>query len=297
VNFYFYYKEKSCWHDAEHEITFSQFFIEADEYEAQKTKKNTYPIKLENNKVFCDNREILIPEINLFRACTDNDTIRAWTGQEYKIGNQWLVHGLNKLKLKSESFNQKNNTLIILRKYMANDKVIEHKMTLDETLEFSHEFFIPEDLPSLARVGVKYKIPKTFEDIQWLGLGPHENYRDRDYGARYSLYTNKLSDHYVPYILPQTHGNRSGVNELILSDSQDQIYFSGEFEFSVSPWSDNELMSSFHSYELKEKGQGDYYWLNLDLLQRGVGSGSCGPDTRPEYCIPAKNYRFKYFIK
>ncbi|EDM28724.1 beta-D-galactosidase [Lentisphaera araneosa HTCC2155] len=297
VNFFFTYREASSWHDAGQEITFSQFFIKADVHEGSVKDTPKVLLRLQDNKIFCGEQEILVPEINLFRACTDNDTIRAWTGQEHKIGTQWLAAGLNKLKLQSETFADEDGTIIIDRSYLAKDKQINHKMTLSPSLEFYHEFNIPEDLPSLARIGVKYKIPKSYEYVQWLGLGPHENYCDRDYGARYSLYSNTVADHYVPYILPQAHGNRSGVNKLNLSNGQASFDFQGEFEFSLSPWSEDELINSFHTHELKSKGQEDFYWLNLDLKHRGVGSGSCGPTTRPEYCIPAKNYTFKYSIE
>jgi beta-galactosidase len=297
VNFYFTYIKESSWHEAGQEITFSQFLIKADKYLSSDIKDASHYLKLKNNKIFCGEREILVPEINIFRACTDNDTIRGWTGQDHKIGTQWLAAELDKLKLQSENFYDEDGKIIIDRIYLAKDKQISHKMTLDSSLEFCHSFTIPEDLPSLARIGVKYKIPKAYEQVQWLGLGPHENYRDRDYGARYSLYSNKVNDHYVPYILPQAHGNRSKVNKLSLSDGHNSFDFRGEFEFSLSPWSDEELISSFHTCDLKHKGKQDFYWLHLDLMHRGVGSGSCGPDTRSEYCIPAKNYIFRYFIE
>ncbi|MDD7986367.1 glycoside hydrolase family 2 TIM barrel-domain containing protein [Lentisphaera marina] len=297
LNFYFFYRQASAWHEAGHEITFSQFFIKADQYLKEKEERPKFDLVLQGKKVICGSREILIPEINIFRACTDNDTIRGWSGQEHKIGSQWLAAELDKLKLQSENISQLNNKIIIDRNYLAKDKEIRHKITLDSKLQFCHEFNIPEDLPSLARIGVKYKIPKRYQSVQWLGLGPHENYRDRDYGARFSLYTNTVSDHYVPYILPQAHGNRSGVKELTLSDGQETYDFKGDFEFSISPWSDEELIGSYHSHDLKKKGREDYYWLNLDLIHRGVGTGSCGPDTRPEYCIPAKNYSFKYSVR
>ncbi|WDE97591.1 glycoside hydrolase family 2 TIM barrel-domain containing protein [Lentisphaera profundi] len=298
VNFSFSYIKKGTWHDAGHELTWSQFFIDADQVIKEENINSRVAQlrvqEMDGLKVFHGDQEVLLPELNLYRAGTDNDAIRAWTGQDHKPGNKWRESGLHDLKLMSESHEFENESLLIKRKYMARNHEISHEILIDNELNFSHEFMLPQKLPSLARVGLKYKIPKIFQGVQWLGLGPHENYVDRDYGARFSLYKNRVLDHYVPYILPQSHGNKSGVKYLKLSDGQESLVFKGNFEFSVCPWSDEELYHSYHTCDLSKVEDKDYYYLNLDLVQRGVGSGSCGPQTRPEYCVEAKYYRFTY---
>ena len=37
--------------------------------------------------------------------------------------------------------------------------------------------------------------------------------------------------------------------------------------------------------------------LSLDHAQRGLGTASCGPDTRPQYRLDAPVYRFAYVLR
>ena len=39
------------------------------------------------------------------------------------------------------------------------------------------------DLPELPRLGLRLKLPKTFEQLEWYGRGPWENYADRKESA------------------------------------------------------------------------------------------------------------------
>ena len=34
--------------------------------------------------------------------------------------------------------------------------------------------------------------------------------------------------------------------------------------------------------------------LTLDLIQRGLGTGSCGPQTLPQYEVSEKEYEFSF---
>ena len=52
------------------------------------------------------------------------------------------------------------------------------------------------------------------------------------------------------------------------------------FNFSVVPFSDKAIYSAKHNYELKKDDV--YNYVKIDGFMRGVGSNSCGEDTRPE---------------
>ena len=72
------------------------------------------------------------------------------------------------------------------------------------------------------------------------------------------------------------------------------ISISELFEGSVSHYPDEDLYSSAHSYELKAHPETSVY---LDYRQRGLGTGSCGPDTLEKYLIPAGNHRFDFMLR
>lgn len=55
---------------------------------------------------------------------------------------------------------------------------------------------------SLPRIGLHFAVPKTCEQVQWYGCGPHECYWDRKSGAPAREYSSSVKDMHVPYIVP-----------------------------------------------------------------------------------------------
>ena len=240
---------------------------------------------------------------NLWRASTDNDGIRGWTGQDHKPMSQWQRAGLDKLSLQNSSLEVLDGTTIQISSTWAagdNDKALHYtqrfSFDVNGHLDLEVTLDCHPDLPTLARAGVKLDTAAGFENLSWCGLGPIENYRDRDAGAYIGQFTSTVRDQFVPYILPQENGNKSDVRWFSLESSKQNITFACDqpFEFSVSHFTSEEMFSKRHVHELK---QSDITHVNIDLYQRGVGTGSCGPQTRPEYEVPAGKHAFAIKIK
>jgi beta-galactosidase len=62
-------------------------------------------------------------------------------------------------------------------------------------------------------------------------------------------------------------------------------------EFSVRHFSEEALERAQHLSELISDASTHVY---LDVGQRGVGTGACGPDTLPRYRIRGGRHRFGY---
>jgi len=246
------------------------------------------------------------PKLNMWRACTDNDGIRAWTGQEHKPMGQWLAAGFNSLRVvtaSAEITEEGNRVLISIDRTMVgtDDSLkLRHLQILTVTPEgeiaVNNTMEADEGLPTLPRIGVTMTTPSGFERLEWFGRGPHENYWDRKAGSAVGHYVTSVSDQYVPYILPQEHGNRTDVRWFKLESPTAGIEFRGSpvFEFSASHFTDDDLFAAWHTNELTPRPE---TILNIDLHQRGLGVGSCGPDTLDEYCMPPGTYQFSYTIR
>ena len=72
------------------------------------------------------------------------------------------------------------------------------------------------------------------------------------------------------------------------------ISSSGLFEGSVSHFPDELLYSTSHAFELKPLSETFVY---LDHRQRGLGTGSCGPDTLEKYLISSGNHHFDFLLR
>ena len=157
------------------------------------------------------------------------------------------------------------------------------------------EVTIDPKTADLRRAGVALCLDTTFHQVDYYALGPWENYPDRRDGAllgRYASTVEGLAEHYMK---PQTTGDRGGLRELTLHrpiGHSLKIEAEGDVSFSLSRYTDADLMNTNHEWQLKPR---PYLYMHLDGAQRGVGNGSCGAGTGtiPAYCIPQHPVSFK----
>jgi beta-galactosidase len=167
-------------------------------------------------------------------------------------------------------------------------------------------FDLNPGLPELPKVGITAKIPGYYGDISWFGAGPHESYSDRRASVFLGRYQNRAAEMETPYAFPQENGNRSGVRVFTLSGKNVPpgkapaftIRGAKPVNISLSRYTQENMLAALHTYELIDvsAGEGGYYILNIDIAQRGVGTATCGPDTREEYKVRPGVYTMKLYI-
>ena len=98
------------------------------------------------------------------------------------------------------------------------------------------------------------------------------------------------------YIKPQENGSRWGCREVSVKNSALELKaesVSSPFCFNLSDYTQEELGTTTHNYLLKKS---DYTVFCLDYAQSGIGSNSCGPELKKEYCIDEKNFNFSFIL-
>ncbi len=253
-----------------------------------------------NAELFFDGKLVLEKsfECNLFRAPTENDCAR-WICPIWK----WLEAGVDNLQQDSCDIRQTAEQLIIEKSLVGKD--LSQKILFTQTVsavaedcfKFQQHYEIPESFPELPRVGVRAWSAPGFENVRYFGRGPWENYSDRCRAAEVGLYTSTVDGMYEDsYIVPQENGNRTGVRWMELSSDDLTLAFSSpqHFEFSLSHTPDEELYAAKHQYEVRRHPQ---TIVHLDWKQRGLGSGSCGPQTLPLYCLNDASYSFEFILQ
>jgi beta-galactosidase len=320
INFHFTLKDETSWCPAGFELAWEQFILEGvDACEEEEEGKvnpvmtvkgksieltgGQWSISADSDKgelvsIQKDSKEIFaaLPKMNIWRAPTDNDEIRGWDGQENKSAGIWKKAGYNNLTLESSQLNvnEKEKSITLTRVYTGSDKSkpLSHDLTLSISnsgeLLWDNNFDFHRELPDLPRVGLVMSTVPGYEEVEWFGRGPWENYIDRN-SAPIGLYKGTVNEQFVPYILPQENGNKTDVRRMTLSSSDQDLTFKGGFEFSVSHYTSAELENCYHTNEpvpVKETV------ITLDLLQKGVGTNSCGPDTLDKYKVYSGKYSF-----
>lgn len=235
------------------------------------------------------------PILNVWRAPTDNDDrklLRQWK----KASFHQLSHEVEDIKV--ERINPQAVRISIWTFVSAHGKTTGFKYEGVYTIYGSGDVIIENrilpvgELPPLPRIGLQMTMPGEYNNFTWYGCGPHETYCDRRTGARVGVYSGTVDEQYVPYIMPQENGNKTDVRWVALTNDKGiGLLAVGMPLLNVSAhhFTTEDLTKAKHTYELRRR---DDITLNLDYKQCGLGNGSCGPGTLPQYLIQPKELRY-----
>ena len=150
---------------------------------------------------------------------------------------------------------------------------------------------------NLRRIGFAMAFYPGLEQLEYYAKGPWENYPDRKTASFYGRYTTTVADMFEAYPKPQSMGNREGLRDLSLTNPDKgygmKITSNTEVGFSALHYQDMTLKNATHSWDLAQPDSTVY--MHFDILQRGLGNGSCGQNTGTiaAYQLPSSgNYSF-----
>ena len=236
------------------------------------------------------------PRLQIWRGATDNDGIKGWSGQSGKPLGRWRKAGLDALAFQppAVAFTECDGEVEVRIEQAvgctASTRAVVHVHTYtirpDGRLRVANRFEVDPDLPDLPRLGVTMSLPDSFEQLSWFGRGPLDNYVDRQRAAWVGRFVSTVSEQYVPYVLPQEHGNKTGLRWLELASPALRVRFTPAkaCEGSATRFSPEDLFAANHTTDLHPRRE---VLVNLDVAQRGLGTASCGPDTLDRYKIRA----------
>ncbi len=258
------------------------------------------------------------PEPDFWRAPTDNDfgngldqRCRIW--RKAGTQRQLIDHKVNAIS-DSEAEIRFTFSLPGLKGETAATYESLYRVFADGSVSIRNSYSPGTDkLPEMPRMGMQMQLKREFENLEWYGRGPLENYWDRKSGSLVSLYTGKVKDQYFPYVRPQENGNKSDVRWASLTNNLGEgILVIGDQLLNIT--AHHNLMEDFespvrtigHIYQGKEVvnrhicdvKERNLTALNIDYLMMGVGGDdSWGARTHPEYTIPGnKNYEYSFRI-
>jgi beta-galactosidase len=221
------------------------------------------------------------PRVTLWRAATDNDGFKMMPHLWPQFGRsleRWLASGI-----------------------ATSDSDVVHSETRVQQLaggatRYEHKVVLTEDLADAPRVGATWEIPARFNSLRWYGRGPHENYPDRNSSAMVGVYEGRPDE--LPYLVPQEFGLRTECRWLECRDDNTGEVIRIEADgcllhMSAVRYTPEALFDARDRTELRQHNK---LVIHVDIAHRGLGTASCGPDTRSDYIIGAGTYRFAYVV-
>ncbi len=157
---------------------------------------------------------------------------------------------------------------------------------------------LAQDLPDMPRFGMQMALPAGFEQITWLGRGPHETYCDRS-DARVDRYEGKIGDQFChDYSEPGESGNKVDVRWVAIGGQGGVgLLAIGMPLLSVNalPYTTDDLENHKHPFQIPRR---DFVTLNLDWKQQGVGGDdSWGAMPHDEYRIKPQPYTYSFRLR
>jgi beta-galactosidase len=240
------------------------------------------------------------PKPNFWRAPTDND----FGNRMPKVSGVWRKAGENR-RLKNFNYVIYGDSKIEV-KVLYDLPDVESQFRMSYTILGDGAVIVQNDfvtdnpkLPEIPRMGVYMVLPKNFEQMEFYGRGPQENYCDRNTAADVGIYKSTVTEQDVPYVSPQEMGNRTDIRWVAFSGNNNVgLMAVGMPLLSISALHHTvedltqESRGSMHPVELPRR---DEVFLNLDLKQRGVGGDdSWWAKPHSQYCITAKSYSYTF---
>ncbi|CAK7209741.1 hypothetical protein SCUCBS95973_000543 [Sporothrix curviconia] len=246
--------------------------------------------------------------LDVCRALTDNDS-----GGEF--GPEWLkcrVHQAKTHAIQSSWAVLPDSSIVqVTVKARIAPPVYNWAIATETTYRFSGRgvsirvhakpegAMLPKTLP---RFGLKLGLASV-SFVRWFGRGPGECYRDKKLSQQFGNWIVPVDQLAVEYEYPQYNGNRTDVRWVEFMDvraNTDMRILRARFDgidnasFQALAYTTADLDAAGHPYELASRQRNDTI-VHLDWVHHGLGTGSCGPSTLPEYQLKT-NREFDFEI-
>lgn len=256
-----------------------------------KVTNNLISIKIEGQEIFNNIQDTFKP--TLWRTPTNND-IGAGKDKDLSV-----LHNITYYQNPSiQEYQFKNNQLSVVIDF-THRWINQYHCRITYKINEYGEVLITQELDSLPIVdylfqfGLYAKISKSFDKYSYLGNGPIDSYVDRKKSLLKDWYCSSIVNQ-TSYLYPQSYGNKTDVDFLRISSDNINVDFEGNsFEFSLLPYSDNQLENTRNRADLHVESP----FLKILSEQTGVGGDdSWGLWAKESYRVKPDSKRFSFKI-
>ncbi|UVR19001.1 DUF4981 domain-containing protein [Bacteroides fragilis] len=274
--------------------------VEGENFIIEFNKHNGYLSRYE-----ADGMQLLNPGAqltpNFWRAPTDND-YGAGLQHRYAV---WKNPGLKLTSLKQSI---ENEQAIVQAEYEM--KAVKGKLFLTYVINNEGAVKVTqkmeagkeEKVSDMFRFGMQMQMPENFNEVEYYGRGPVENYADRNHSTLIGKYRQTVAEQFYPYIRPQETGTKTDLRWWrVLNISGNGLQFVGDAPFSASALNysiesldDGIQKDQRHSPEV---AKAPFTNLCIDKVQMGLGCvNSWGTLPLEKYRVPYQDYEFSFIL-
>ena len=240
--------------------------------------------------VVTDGRELLHSPMafDFWRALTEND--RGW-----HVDREMAPWRDEQLMTRSSRFSPDS---IVYDYRLSNTGAalqLVYKAVEPGLLAISYTLNVPDDVPEMPCIGLRWEFNTLSDTIYWRGRGPHENYPDRKASALPGNYAAHIDQWTTHYVRPQENGARCDVSELELGPVEFESAPGETFIAKVSRNGREQLERTTHDFELMPE---PFVTVNILSAMMGVGGdNSWGLPVMYKYRLREKQFHGNVLVK
>ena len=252
-----------------------------------------------DGKEMLQNRESIVPEF--WRAPTDND---------YGARLQQRFATWKSPRMEIKKFESAGNTVVVTFNMLDQKATLEmtYAVTVKGEVVVREQMMVDKDakVSDMFRYGMQLQMPKQYDQVEYYGRGPVENYIDRNNSEFVGVYKNAVQNEYYEYVRPQESGNHTDVRWFSVIDNNGkglQFYSNAPMEASAIPYTNDQIDDGMHKDKAWGHHSGDLIPAGktcVHIQQRQFGLGcvnSWGAWPRPEYRLGYGSKVFTFVIK
>ena len=158
-------------------------------------------------------------------------------------------------------------------------------------------------MPDLFKFGMTMQMAGGFDQVEFYGRGPVENYSDRKSSQFLGVYKSSVADQYYPYIRPQENGNKTDVRWWRVTNAEGLgLEFSGDAPLSMSSLNyttqDLDEGPQKHNVHAGDLTPRPYTVVHIDKAQYGLACvNSWGATPLEPYKLHYGDYSYSFVIK
>lgn len=171
-----------------------------------------------------------------------------------------------------------------------------YTITCEGKINIRIKYHGAKGLPELPLFGMQFVLKKEFDSFTYYGVGPDENYLDRNHGGKMGVFSSTAAENMAGYLKPQSCGNRTETRWLEVNDGQTCIHFEparGQkpFQFTVLHNSETELETATHHADLPAP---KYTYVKILPVQMGIGGDDSWGSQVRENCRVMSDQEIEY---
>lgn len=160
-----------------------------------------------------------------------------------------------------------------------------------------------QGMPDLFKFGMTMNMAREFDQVEFYGRGPVENYSDRNSSQFLGVYKSSVADQYFPYIRPQENGNKTDVRWWRVTNAEglglefysDAPLSMSSLNYTTADLDEGPQKHNVHAGDLTPR---PYTVVHIDKAQYGLACvNSWGATPLEPYKLHYGDYSYSFVIK